>query len=214
MICFTDVNAQVSIDMPAGPCQVLVVADKNANKEYVASDLLSQAEHGADSQVILISIDWSAKDIAEMQDAVHRQATALPRCDIIRKSIAHSSIINVDSIEEALDLSNIYAPEHLILQVDNASSVVDLVNNAGSVFVGALSPESCGDYTSGTNHTLPTYGYANQYSGVNTDSYLKYITSQELTPEGLQNIGQATVRIAEREGLQGHANAVKVRLAK
>ncbi|GMM51529.1 trifunctional histidinol dehydrogenase/phosphoribosyl-AMP cyclohydrolase/phosphoribosyl-ATP diphosphatase [Starmerella bacillaris] len=214
MICSTDVNAQVSIDMPAGPSEVLVVADKNANKEYVASDLLSQAEHGADSQVILISIDWSAKDIAEMQDAVHRQATALPRCDIIRKSIAHSSIINVDSIEEALDLSNIYAPEHLILQVDNASSVVDLVNNAGSVFVGALSPESCGDYTSGTNHTLPTYGYANQYSGVNTDSYLKYITSQELTPEGLQNIGQATVRIAEREGLQGHANAVKVRLAK
>lgn len=214
MICSTDVNAQVSIDMPAGPSEVLVVADENANKEYVASDLLSQAEHGQDSQVILISIGWSDKDVAELQTVLHRQATALPRCEIIRGSIGHSSIINVSSLEEAMELSNKYAPEHLILQVDNASKVVDLVDNAGSVFVGALSPESCGDYTSGTNHTLPTYGYANQYSGVNTDTYLKYITSQELTPEGLNNIGPATVRIAEREGLQGHANAVKVRLQK
>lgn len=212
MICSTDVNAQVSIDMPAGPSEVLVVADADADKEYVASDLLSQAEHGADSQVVLISVGWSGTDINQLQAALHRQATALPRCEIVRRSIAHSSIINVHSIEEALELSNLYAPEHLILQVSDAAGVVELVENAGSVFVGALSPESCGDYTSGTNHTLPTYGYANQYSGVNTDTYLKYITSQELTREGLQNIGPATVVIAEREGLQGHANAVKVRL--
>lgn len=213
MICSTDVNAQVSIDMPAGPSEVLVIADKYANKTFVASDLLSQAEHGADSQVVLISIAWSEEDIVELQAELHKQATALPRCEVVRQSIGHSSIINAPTIERAMELSNQYAPEHLILQINNAANYVDLVNNAGSVFVGALSPESCGDYTSGTNHTLPTYGYANQYSGVNTDTYLKYITSQELSTEGLESIGNATVVLAEREGLQGHANAVKVRLA-
>lgn len=212
MICSTDVNAQVSIDMPAGPSEVLVVADKNANKRYVVSDLLSQAEHGADSQVVLISIGWNEKDVEELQVELNKQALALPRCEVVRKSIAHSAAINVPTVEAAFDLSNQYAPEHLILQIDNASKYVDLVNNAGSVFVGALSPESCGDYTSGTNHTLPTYGYANQYSGVNTDTYLKYITSQELSREGLESIGRATITLAEREGLEAHANAVRVRL--
>ena len=213
MICSTDVNAQVSIDMPAGPSEVLVVADKQASKRFVVSDLLSQAEHGADSQVILISVGWGPEDLKQLQEELHAQATALPRCDVVRKSIAHSSVINVPDVARALALSNQYAPEHLILQLDNASQYVDIVDNAGSVFVGALSPESCGDYTSGTNHTLPTYGYANQYSGVNTDTYLKYITSQEVSKQGLANIGEATVVLAEREGLQGHANAVKVRLA-
>ncbi|MBQ5153926.1 histidinol dehydrogenase, partial [Macrococcus caseolyticus] len=175
--------------------------------------LLSQAEHGADSQVVLISIAWSEEDITDLQAELHKQATALPRCEVIRQSIGHSSIINAPTIDRAMELSNQYAPEHLILQITDAAKYVDLVNNAGSVFVGALSPESCGDYTSGTNHTLPTYGYANQYSGVNTDTYLKYITSQELSTEGLESIGNATVVLAEREGLQGHANAVKVRLA-
>lgn len=212
MICSTDVNAQVSIDMPAGPSEVLVVADKNANKRYVVSDLLSQAEHGADSQVVLISIGWDTKDNEDLQVELNKQALALPRCEVVRKSIAHSAAINVPSVEAAFDLSNQYAPEHLILQIDNASKYVDLVKNAGSVFVGALSPESCGDYTSGTNHTLPTYGYANQYSGVNTDTYLKYITSQELSREGLESIGRATITLAEREGLEAHANAVRVRL--
>lgn len=213
MICSTDVNAQVSIDMPAGPSEVLVIADKDANKTFVASDLLSQAEHGADSQVVLISVAWTENDINVLQTELHKQALALPRCSTVRQSIKHSSIINAPSIERAMELSNQYGPEHLILQLRNASKYVNMVDNAGSVFVGDLSPESCGDYTSGTNHTLPTYGYANQYSGVNTDSYLKYITSQELTKEGLENIGNATVILAEREGLQGHANAVKVRLA-
>lgn len=212
MICSTDVNAQVSIDMPAGPSEVLVVADKNANKRYVVSDLLSQAEHGADSQVVLISIGWDTKDNEDLQVELNKQALVLPRCEVVRKSIAHSAAINVPSVEAAFELSNQYAPEHLILQIDNASKYVDLVKNAGSVFVGALSPESCGDYTSGTNHTLPTYGYANQYSGVNTDTYLKYITSQELSREGLESIGRATITLAEREGLEAHANAVRVRL--
>lgn len=212
MMVSNDLNAQVSIDMPAGPSEVLVVADRKADKSFVVSDLLSQAEHGPDSQVILIAIDWQSDDISALQAELDKQATALPRVDVIRKSIAHSTILTVATREEAISLSNQYAPEHLILQVEDARELVPSVINAGSVFIGALSPESCGDYTSGTNHTLPTYGYAHQYSGVNTSTFLKHITAQELTPKGIANIGPATVALARREGLDGHANAVVVRL--
>ncbi len=207
-----DTAALVSIDMPAGPSEVLVICDKESNPDFVASDLLSQAEHGADSQVILLAIDMNDKEIDAIQDAVHNQAIALPRVDIIRKSIAHSSIIRVSTPKEAFDISNEYGPEHLILQLKNASSYVDLVDHAGSVFVGPYSPESCGDYSSGTNHTLPTYGYAKMYSGVNTGTFMKSITSQELTVEGLKSIGKAVMTLAAVEGLDGHRNAVKVRM--
>ncbi|KAK9471438.1 histidine biosynthesis trifunctional protein [Dipodascopsis tothii] len=212
MMVQNDTNALVSIDLPAGPSEVLVVADKTANPAFVASDLLSQAEHGVDSQVILIAVDLSEAELQAIEDEVHDQAMALPRVDIIRGAIAHSRTFSVKTIEEALSLSNKYAPEHLILQIDNAAKYVDLVDHAGSVFVGAWSPESCGDYSSGTNHTLPTYGYARVYSGVNTGSFMKHITSQELTPEGLQRIGGAVMRLAAVEGLDAHRMAVKVRV--
>ncbi|SCV02959.1 LANO_0G01288g1_1 [Lachancea nothofagi CBS 11611] len=209
-----DTQALCSIDMPAGPSEVLVIADEDADADFVASDLLSQAEHGVDSQVILVGVSLSEKKLTEIQDAVHRQAVELPRVDIVRKCIAHSSVIVCDSYEEAFDMSNNYAPEHLILQIVNASKYVDLVFNAGSVFVGAYTPESCGDYSSGTNHTLPTYGYARQYSGVNTATFQKFITSQSVTPEGLQNIGRAVMSLAKVEGLDGHRNAIKIRMQK
>ncbi|KAK9369290.1 histidinol dehydrogenase-domain-containing protein [Lipomyces kononenkoae] len=212
MMVQNDTSALVSIDMPAGPSEVLVVADKFANPAFVASDLLSQAEHGVDSQVILIAVDLSDDELQAIEDEVHEQAMRLPRVDIVRGAIAHSRTFQVKTVEEAIALSNKYAPEHLILQLDNASKYVDLVQHAGSVFVGAWSPESCGDYSSGTNHTLPTYGYATVYSGVNTHSFMKHLTSQELTPEGLKNIGGAVVRLATVEGLDAHGNAVRVRL--
>ncbi|KFZ18560.1 hypothetical protein V501_01157 [Pseudogymnoascus sp. VKM F-4519 (FW-2642)] len=160
-----DTNAGVSIDMPAGPSEVLVVADKSANPAFVASDLLSQAEHGVDSQVILIAIDLSETELKAIEDALHEQAIALPRVDIVRGAIAHSVTLVVKSLEEAMRLSNDYAPEHLILQIKDAAAAVDLVENAGSVFVGEWTPESVGDYSAGVNHSLPTYGYAKQYSG-------------------------------------------------
>lgn len=207
-----DTSALVSIDMPAGPSEVLVIADSKANPRFVASDLLSQAEHGVDSQVILVAAGLSDKEIDAIQDELHTQAMALPRTDIIRKSIGHSTILRTDTVENAIKLSNRYAPEHLILQVENASSYVPLVDHAGSVFVGAWSPESCGDYSSGTNHTLPTYGYARMYSGVNTQTFQKHLTSQELTKEGLKNIGNAVMTLAATEGLDAHRMAVKVRL--
>lgn len=212
MITSTDLTAQVAIDMPAGPSEVLVVADANARKDFVVSDLLSQAEHGPDSQVILIAIAWSSQDLREMMHELDKQARALPRVDIVRKALSHSCVIQADTREQAMDLANRYAPEHLILQCENPEKLVELVDNAGSVFVGPYSPESCGDYTSGTNHTLPTYGYANQYSGVNTGMFLKHITSQSLTEEGINRLGHATVELARREGLEAHANAVVVRL--
>ncbi|KAA8907412.1 hypothetical protein TRICI_004991 [Trichomonascus ciferrii] len=207
-----DTTALVSIDMPAGPSEVLVVADKTANPAFVASDLLSQAEHGVDSQVILLAVDLSEEKLSAIEKEVHEQAMRLPRVEIVRKCIAHSTTLQVKTIEQAMDLSNQYGPEHLILQIENASSHVRLVNNAGSVFVGPYSPESCGDYSSGTNHTLPTYGYAKMYSGVNTGTFQKHITSQELTAEGLKNIGNAVMTLAEVEGLHAHRNAVQVRL--
>lgn len=210
-----DTQALCSIDMPAGPSEVLVIADSNADADFVASDLLSQAEHGIDSQVILIGVGLSEEKLNEFQAAVKKQAEVLPRKDIVAKCLAHSYVLLSESYEEAFDLSNKYAPEHLILQIDNASSYVPgSVENAGSVFVGALSPESCGDYSSGTNHTLPTYGYARQYSGVNTATFQKFITSQDVSKEGLKSIGKAVMALARVEGLEAHRRAVEVRMEK
>lgn len=214
MLVSNDSNALCAIDMPAGPSEVLVIADKHADPDFVASDLLSQAEHGIDSQVILLAVDMSDEEVDKIDEAVHRQALALPRVDIVRKCIAHSTTIQVSTMEEAFNMSNRYAPEHLILQIQDAESWVPKVDNAGSVFVGALSPESMGDYSSGTNHTLPTYGYARMYSGVNTATFQKFITSQVVTKEGLKNIGCAVMDLAEVEGLDAHRNAVRVRMEK
>lgn len=210
-----DTTALCSIDMPAGPSEVLVIADSNADADFVALDLLSQAEHGVDSQVIMIGVGLSKAKLEEFNEAISRQASVLPRKEIVAKCLAHSFTLLVDTIEEAFDLSNEYAPEHLILQIDDAPKYVpDYIENAGSVFVGGLSPESCGDYSSGTNHTLPTYGYARQYSGVNTATFQKFITSQEVTKEGLKSIGKAVMTLAAVEGLEAHRNAIQVRMDK
>ncbi|KAG7916668.1 hypothetical protein KL934_002785 [Ogataea polymorpha] len=214
MLVSNDSNAMCAIDMPAGPSEVLVVADKYADPDFVASDLLSQAEHGVDSQVILIAVDMTSAEIDKIDEAVHRQALQLPRVEIVRQCIAHSTTIIVKSYDEAFEMSNRYAPEHLILQIQDAEKWVDKVDNAGSVFVGAYSPESCGDYSSGTNHTLPTYGYARMYSGVNTTTFQKFITSQVVTKEGLKSIGKAVMDLAAVEGLDAHRNAVKIRMEK
>ncbi|KAG9245498.1 histidinol dehydrogenase-domain-containing protein [Calycina marina] len=212
MYVSNDTNAGVSIDMPAGPSEVLVIADKEANPAFVASDLLSQAEHGVDSQVILIAIDLSEKELTAIEDELHDQAMALPRVDIVRGAIEHSVTLVVKNVEEALRLSNEYAPEHLILQIKDAASAVDLVENAGSVFIGEWTPESVGDYSAGVNHSLPTYGYAKQYSGVNLGSYVKHITSSNLTAQGLRNVGGAVMQLAKVEELEAHRRAVSIRL--
>ncbi|CEG80221.1 Putative Histidine biosynthesis trifunctional protein [Rhizopus microsporus] len=213
MVAQNDTSSLVAIDMPAGPSEVLVIADKTSNPVYVAADLLSQAEHGPDSQVVLVAIDLSEEHLKKIEDEVHNQAIALPRCDIIRKSIPQSFILNVKTLNEAMKFSNDYAPEHLILHVDNAPDVLPMVDNAGSVFVGPYSPESFGDYASGTNHTLPTYGYARMYSGVNTNGFVKHITSQQCTAEGMDRLADTVMRLAEIEGLGAHRNAVAVRVA-
>ncbi|ORY21977.1 putative histidinol dehydrogenase [Naematelia encephala] len=213
MLVQNDTDALVAIDMPAGPSEVLVIADKTASPIFVASDLLSQAEHGTDSQVVLVAIDLTEDHLAEIEHQIDVQAHALPRVKIAREAIKKSLIVKVDNLDRAIDFSNEYAPEHLILHLENASQVVEKIENAGSVFVGAFSPESCGDYASGTNHTLPTNGFARQFSGVNTLSFQKHITSQELTADGLRILGPTVVELAEREGLEAHANAVRVRLA-
>ncbi|KAJ4338496.1 trifunctional histidinol dehydrogenase [Ascochyta clinopodiicola] len=212
MFVSNDTNAGVSIDMPAGPSELLVVADKTADPAFVASDLLSQAEHGVDSQVILIAVGLNETQLAAIEDELHKQAIALPRVDIVRGAIEHSITLAVDDIQEAMRLSNDYAPEHLILQVEDAESVVDLVENAGSVFVGHWTPESVGDYSAGVNHSLPTYGYAKQYSGVNLGSYIKHITSAHLTKQGLENVGAAVMELARVEELEAHRRAVSLRL--
>ncbi|KAF9576042.1 trifunctional histidinol dehydrogenase [Mortierella alpina] len=212
MLTQIDSSSLVSIDMPAGPSELLVIADMTSVPAYVASDLLSQAEHGTDSQVVLIAVGLTAEHLAAIEDQVHEQASRLPRVDIVRESIPKSYIIEVDTMDEAMRFSNAYAPEHLILHLEHAENHVDQVMNAGSVFVGHWSPESCGDYASGTNHTLPTYGYARMYSGVNTDTFLKHITSQQLTREGLDALGDTVMRLAEIEGLEAHRNAVAVRI--
>lgn len=200
----------VAIDMPAGPSELLVVADDSANAAFVASDLLSQAEHGVDSQVILVSTSKSMIDNVEKE--VASQLEELPRKEIAMKAIANSKLIYVEDDQTAIDLINEYGPEHYIVCVANEDFYVDNTLNAGSVFIGNYTPESAGDYASGTNHTLPTNGYAKQYSGVNLDSFMKSMTFQKISAEGIQNIGNAIELMAEAEGLQAHKNAVTLRL--
>ncbi|MCP9200644.1 histidinol dehydrogenase [Gramella sp. GC03-9] len=201
---------EVAIDMPAGPSELLVMADDSANPAYVASDLLSQAEHGTDSQVILVSTSEELLD--SVSEEIESQLKQLPRKEIAQKAIMNSKLILVDSNEKAMDLINEYGPEHFILCVQNESFFLDGIANAGSVFIGNYTPESAGDYASGTNHTLPTNGYAKQYSGVNLDSFLKSITFQKISEQGIKNIGPAIELMAEAEGLQAHKNAVSLRL--
>lgn len=200
----------VAIDMPAGPSEVEVLADGGANPCFVAADLISQAEHGVDSQSVLIT-DSEAL-IGKVVDEVERQLSRLPRRDIAEKSLQNSKIILVHNLEEALEMTNEYAPEHLIIQTANYKELSEGVCNAGSVFLGALTPESAGDYASGTNHTLPTNGYAKAYSGVSVDSFQKKITYQEITSEGILQIGPAIEVMAASEHLDGHKNAVTLRL--
>ncbi|KAI0661022.1 histidine biosynthesis trifunctional-protein [Cubamyces menziesii] len=212
MLVQNDTDALVAIDMPAGPSEVLVIADHTCNPAFVAADLLSQAEHGVDSQVVLVTVGLSDERIAAIEAEVDAQARALPRVDIMRQSIPKSIIVKTCGVAEAIAFSNDYAPEHLILHLENAAEAVAAVENAGSVFVGPYSPESCGDYASGTNHTLPTNGYARQFSGVNTLSFQKHITSQQVTADGLKGLGPVVATLADCEGLGAHANAVRIRL--
>ncbi|MDC6363408.1 MULTISPECIES: histidinol dehydrogenase [Flavobacteriaceae] len=200
----------IAIDMPAGPSELLVVADDTANPAFVASDLLSQAEHGADSQVILVST--SENLINAVEEEIETQLKVLPRASIAEKAIANSKLIQVKNDQEALDLINEYGPEHFIVCVENEGFYLDGIQNAGSVFIGNYTPESAGDYASGTNHTLPTNGYAKQYSGVNLDSFMKSMTFQKISEEGIKRIGSAIELMAEAEGLQAHKNAVTLRL--
>jgi len=200
----------IAIDMPAGPSEVLVIADETAVPEFVAADLLSQAEHGADSQVSLLTT--SELIVEKVQQSIKEQLNELPRKEIAEKALANSKIVLLNSIDEAIDLSNLYAPEHLILSCNNAEELIEKIVSAGSVFIGNYSPESVGDYASGTNHTLPTNGYAAMYSGVSVDSFVKKVTFQQLTKEGLINIGKTVMQMAEAEGLDAHKNAVAVRL--
>ena len=200
----------VAIDMPAGPSEVEVLADGTANPVFVAADLLSQAEHGVDSQAMLIT---TSKELQQaVKDEVERQLEALPRKEIAARSLANSKLIVVRSMEEAVDMTNAYAPEHLIIETADYQSVAGKIVHAGSVFLGSLTPESAGDYASGTNHTLPTNGYAKAYSGVSLDSFIRKMTFQEISPEGLRQIGPAIEVMAANESLDGHKNAVAVRL--
>jgi histidinol dehydrogenase len=199
-----------AIDMPAGPSEVCVWADESANPAFVAADLLSQAEHGADSQVLLIAS--KASIVEKVDKAIEEQLNLLPRKDFAEKALAHSKAIVMNDTELALELINEYAPEHLILSIENAEQIAEKVWNAGSVFIGNYSPESVGDYASGTNHTLPTNGYAKAYSGVSVDSFVKKITFQQLTERGLTNIAQTVMEMAKAESLEAHANAVQIRV--
>lgn len=200
----------VAIDMPAGPSELLVVADDTANAAYVASDLLSQAEHGTDSQVILVST--SKNLINNVSVEVEKQLDVLPRKVIAKEAIANSKLIYVENEGLAIDLINEYGPEHYIICCKNENLYVDAITNAGSVFIGDYTPESAGDYASGTNHTLPTNGFSKAYSGVNLDSFMKSMTFQKISKEGLLNIGETIELMAEAEGLQAHKNAVSIRL--
>jgi len=200
----------VAIDMPAGPSELLVFADDTANASFVASDLLSQAEHGADSQVVLVTT--SEKFLNSVEKEVEEQLQQLPRKAIAEKAIANSQLILIESNSEAINLINEYAPEHFIVVSKEEDFFIESIQNAGSVFIGNFTPESAGDYASGTNHTLPTNGYAKQYSGVNLDSFMKSMTFQKISEKGIQNIGNAIETMAEAEGLQAHKNAVTLRL--
>jgi histidinol dehydrogenase len=199
-----------AIDMPAGPSEVCVWADETAVPEFVAADLLSQAEHGADSQVLLVASQESI--VEKIKHALQEQLTILPRMEFAEKALANSKAIVITQTENALELINEYAPEHLILSIQNAELMAEKVWNAGSVFIGNFSPESVGDYASGTNHTLPTNGYAKAYSGVSVDSFVKKITFQQLTERGLTNIAQTVIDMAKAESLDAHAQAVQIRV--
>ena len=200
----------ISIDMPAGPSEVAVLADHTARPEFVAADLLSQAEHGPDSQVLLLSTDRELLDQVKL--SVEEQLQQLPRKDIAERALSNSKLVYIPKMEDAIALSNFYAPEHLIISCENAEVIAQKITNAGSVFLGNYSPESVGDYASGTNHTLPTNGYAHAYSGVSIDSFVKKITFQKLSDSGLLKIANTVIEMAEAEGLTAHANAVRVRL--
>ncbi len=200
----------VAIDMPAGPSEVCVISDETSNPVFVAADLLSQAEHGVDSQVFLIST--SEEMIEKVKDEVEKQLEQLPRKEMAAKSLDNSKLVLVKDYDEAIELSNTYAPEHLIIATRNYDELAEKVVNAGSVFLGQYACESAGDYASGTNHTLPTHGYALAYNGVNLDSYNRKITFQHLTAEGIRSIGNAVVVMAENEQLEAHANAMRVRV--
>jgi histidinol dehydrogenase len=201
---------EVAIDMPAGPSEVLVIADDTANAGFVAADLLSQAEHGPDSQVIFVSINKNL--IESVNKELVSQLKLLPRKEIAEKALANSRAILLKNLDEAIAFSNLYAPEHLILSCTNAEKVAEKVINAGSVFIGNYSPESAGDYASGTNHTLPTNGYASAYSGVSVDSFVKKVTFQKISPEGLLKLGSTIEIMAEAEQLNAHKNAVSIRI--
>jgi len=203
-------NYGVAIDIPAGPSEVLVIVDENSVPEFVAADLLSQAEHGTDSQVILLSN--SEKIIDEIEIEIEKQIEDLPRKEIAKIALENSKSILLDSIDEAIAFSNYYAPEHLILAIENAENFINQITNAGSVFLGNYSPESAGDYASGTNHTLPTNGFAKNYSGVSLDSFVKKITFQNITKTGIKNIGKTIEVMAEAEELMAHKKAISVRL--
>ena len=200
----------VAIDLPAGPSEVLVYADDSAVPSFVAADLLSQAEHGVDSQVVLVS---SSEDIAlQSIEAVKTQTLSLPRKEVVMKCLENSVALVIQDVDEAFDFINDYAPEHFIIASENSESYIPKIKNAGSVFLGNYSPESAGDYASGTNHTLPTSGYAKSYSGTNLDAFVKKITFQKLTKKGIQNLGNTIMTMAREEQLEAHARAVEIRL--
>jgi len=200
----------IAIDMPAGPSEVAVIADADANAAFVAADLLSQAEHGTDSQVLLIGTN--DKKLNEIEKELNKQIKDLPRSEIAKTTLSKSLVVKTSDTDEAMSISNAYAPEHLILATSNARELATKVTNAGSVFIGALTPESAGDYASGTNHTLPTNRAATAFSGVNMDAFMKKITFQELSSEGVNSIGKAVVTMAQNEQLQAHANAMQLRI--
>ena len=202
----------IAIDMPAGPSELLVIADETSDADFVGSDLLSQAEHGSDSQVILVAT--SEKIVKKVNEAITIQKANLSRVSIVEKALENSRAIVVNSIDEAINFSNYYAPEHLILAFDDAENKLEKIENAGSVFIGNYSCESAGDYGSGTNHTLPTNGFAKNYSGVSLDSFVKKITFQKITANGIQNLGKTIELMAEAEQLEAHKNAVSIRLKK
>ena len=203
---------ETAIDMPAGPSEVMVLADTSASAEFVASDFLSQAEHGPDSQSVLVCSSASVADAVE--EAIESQCRSLSRSEIIAKSLSNSRIVVFDNIDDMVGFANEYAPEHLIVSMENPWAIVDRIYAAGSVFVGNYSPESAGDYASGTNHTLPTSGWARSFSGLNLDSFMRKMTVQELSEDGLEAIGDTIIRMAEAEGLDAHASAVRIRLGK
>ena len=205
-------EAMVSIDMPAGPSEVLVIADNTSDPEFIAADLLSQAEHGSDSQVVLVVTEDT--DLEAINAATQQQLEKLPRKEFAAKALGKSFTVVVENSEQAMEFSNQYAPEHLIINTKDEDELAEKVTNAGSVFIGQWTPESMGDYASGTNHTLPTYGYARMYSGVSLNSFQKFITMQKITEEGLKDLGPTVETLAEVEGLHAHKNAVSLRLKK